>query len=101
MRVRALARVCVKTSDTIDFVSAAGESGRSPRFFGTHRHVGLVVKASASGAEGPGFESRLRRDFSGSSHTGDLKMGTPVATHPGSWRYRVSVGTGRSGVSIL
>ena len=27
--------------------------------------VGLVVKASASGAEGPGFESRLRQDFSG------------------------------------
>ena len=26
--------------------------------------VGLVVKASASGAEDPGFESRLRRDFS-------------------------------------
>ena len=25
--------------------------------------VGLVVKASASRAEGPGFESRLRRDF--------------------------------------
>ena len=29
------------------------------------RPVGLVVKASASRAEGPGFESRLRRDFSG------------------------------------
>ena len=25
--------------------------------------AGLVVKASASGAEHPGFESRLRRDF--------------------------------------
>ena len=30
-----------------------------------HRLVGLVVKASASRAEDPGFESRLRRDFSG------------------------------------
>ena len=29
------------------------------------RFVGLVVKASASRAEDPGFESRLRRDFSG------------------------------------
>ena len=29
------------------------------------RLVGLVVKASASGAEGPGFESRLRRIFLG------------------------------------
>ena len=27
--------------------------------------VGLVVKASASKAEGPGFESSLRRDFFG------------------------------------
>ena len=29
------------------------------------RLVGLVVKASASRAEGPRFESRLRRDFFG------------------------------------
>ena len=66
-----------------------------------YRLVGLVVKASASGAEDPGFESRLRRDFSGSSHTSDLNIGTPVATLPGAWRYRVSAGTGRPGVSIL
>ena len=39
-----------------------------------------MVKASTSGAEDPGFESRVRRDFSGSSHTSDLKSGTPVAT---------------------
>ena len=39
--------------------------------------------------------------FSGSSHTGDLNIGTPVATLPGAWRYRVSTGTGRPGVSIL
>ena len=68
------------------------------------RLAGLVVKASASGAEDPGFESRLRRDFSGSSHTSDIKkkkIGTPVATLPGAWRYRVSAGTGRPGVSIL
>ena len=42
----------------------------------------------------PGF-------FSGLSHTSDLKIGTPVATLPGAWRYRVSAGTGRRGVSIL
>ena len=58
-------------------------------------------KASASRAEDPGFESRLRRDFSGWSHTSDLKIGTPVATLPGAWRYRVSTGTGRLGVSML
>ena len=59
---------------------------------------GLVVKASASRAEDPGFESR---DFSGSSHTSDAKIDTPVATLPGASRYRVSTGTGRPGVSIL
>ena len=63
--------------------------------------VGLVVKASASRAEDPGLESRLRRDFSGSGHTSDLKIGTPAVTLPGAWRYRVSAGGGRSGVSIL
>ena len=53
------------------------------------RPVGLVVKASASGAEGLEFESRLGQDFSGSSHTRDLKIGTPVTTLPGAWRYRI------------
>ena len=51
--------------------------------------------------EDPGFESRLRWDFLGLSYTGDLKGGTPVATLPGAWRYRVSAGTGWPGVSIL
>ena len=49
-----------------------------------------MVKASASGAEDPGFESRLRRDFSGSSHTSDLNIGIPVTTLPGAWHDRVS-----------
>ena len=65
------------------------------------RLAGLVVEVSASGAEDPGFESRLRPDFSGSSHTIDLKTGTPVATLPSAWHSRVSAGTGRPGVSIL
>ena len=60
-----------------------------------------MVKESASRAEDPGFESRLRQDFSGSSHTSDLKIDTPVATLPGAWSYGISVGTGRPGVSIL
>ena len=63
--------------------------------------IGLVVKASASGAEDPGVESHLQQDFSGSSHTSDLKIGTPVATLPGVWHNRVSAGTGRPDVSIL
>ena len=65
------------------------------------RLAGLGVKASASGAEDPGFESRLCRDFSGSSHTSDLNIGTPVATLPGAWHYRVIAGTDWPGVSIL
>ena len=55
-----------------------------------NRLASLVVKASTSGAEGPGFESCLQRDFSWSSHTSDSKIGTSVATLPGAWRYRVS-----------
>ena len=74
---------------------------RRRHFHNSNRLVGLVVKASASRAEDPGFESRLRRDYSWSSHTSDSKIGTPVATLPGAWRYRVSHGTGRPGVSIL
>ena len=81
-----------------------GEGGEDERLcvcVCIYRLGGLVVKASASGAEDPGFESRLRRDFSGSSHTSDLKIGTPVTTLPGAWHYRVSAGTGQPGVSIL
>ena len=60
-----------------------------------------VVKASASRATDPGLDSRLRRNFSGSSHTRDLKTGTPVATLAGAWQNRVSAGTGWPGFSIL
>ena len=65
------------------------------------RLVGLVVRESTSRAEDLGFESHLNWDFSGSSHTSDLKIGTPVASLPGTWHYRVSAGTGQPGVSIL
>ena len=41
-------------------------------------------------------DRRRRRRFSwgfcGLSHTSELKIGTPVATLPGAWRYRVSAG---------
>ena len=49
----------------------------------------------------PGSNPACAGIFSGSSHTSDLKIGTPVATLPGAWRYRVSAGTDRPGVSIL
>ena len=47
--------------------------------------VGLVVKASASRAENPGFDSRFRRDLSWTSHTSDLETGTQVTTLPSTW----------------
>ena len=49
----------------------------------------------------PGSNPACAGIFSGSSHTSDLNIGTPVATLPGAWRYRVSAGTGQPGVSIL
>ena len=49
----------------------------------------------------PGSNPACDGIFSGSSHTSDLNIGTPVATLPGAWRYRVSAGTGLPGVSIL
>ena len=48
-----------------------------------------------------GSNLHLRRDFCRLSHTSGLKIGTPVATLPGTWHYCVSAGTGRPGVSIL
>ena len=48
-----------------------------------------------------GSNPACARIFSGSSHTCDLKIGTPVAVLPGAWRYTVSTGTGWPSVSIL
>ena len=68
----------------------------------SHRLVGLVVKASHSRAEDPGFDFHLRHgNFSGTGLTSDLKTGTPVATLQGARRFRVSAGTCWPGVSIL
>ena len=63
--------------------------------------VGVVIKGSTSRADDTGFKSGLRRDFSRSSRNSDFKIGTPVATLPVAWCYRVSTGTGWPGVSIL
>ena len=48
----------------------------------------------------PGVRFPLAPGFFRSSHTSDLKTGIPAATLPDAWRYRVSAGTGRSGVII-
>ena len=65
------------------------------------RLVGLVVRRPPRERKVPGSNPACTRIFSRSSHTSDLNIGTPVATLPGAWRYRVSAGTGRPGVSIL
>ena len=66
-----------------------------------NRLVGLVVRRPPRERKIPGSNPACAGIFSGSSHTSDLKIGTPVATLPGAWRYRVSTGTGRPSVSIL
>ena len=58
---------------------------------------GLVVMGSASRASDPVFESRLRLDFSGSSHTSDVNKNDTS----GAWRCRIRAGTGWTGVNIL
>ena len=78
------------TTPTLPFLSRSNPSSTQLKPTRLDRLGGLVVKASASRAEDPGFESRLGLDFSGLSHTSDLKIGSPVATLPGAWRYRVS-----------
>ena len=65
------------------------------------RLVGLVVRRPPPERKIPGSNPACTGIFSGSSHTSDLKIGTPEATLPGASRYRVSAGTGRPGVSIL
>ena len=66
-----------------------------------HRLVSLVARRPPWERKIPGSNPACAGIFSGSSHTSDFKIGTPVATLPGAWRYRVSTGTGRPGVSIL
>ena len=71
------------------------------RFPFPDRLVGLVVRRPPRERKVPGSNPACAGIFSGSSHTSDLRIGTPVATLPGAWCYRVSTGTSRPGVSIL
>ena len=72
----------------------------TPTPFSDHL-VGLVVRRPPRERKIPGLNPACARIFLGSSHTSDFKIGTPVATLPGAWHYRVSAGTGWPGVSIL
>ena len=83
-------------------ILAFDSDGLAPGSPVMNRLTGLVVMASASRAEDPGFPSRLRRgDISGLSHTSDLKTGTPVATLSSVRSYRGSAWTVWHGVTIL
>ena len=55
-----------------------GSSCRSDRL------VGLVVRRPPRHRKVPGSNPACAGIFSGSSHTSDLKIGTPVATLPGA-----------------
>ena len=57
---------------------------------------GSSVRLDRGGSE---LDSRLRH-LSGSSHTNDSEIGTPVASLPGAWRYGVSAGIGRPSVGV-
>ena len=87
----------VRPSHTLFCVSSFGLSSS----FTLNRLVGLVVRRPPRQRKIPGSNPAGGGIFSGSSHTSDLKIGTPVDTLPGAWCYRVSAGTGRPGVSIL
>ena len=73
----------------------------TPGLYLADRLVGLVVRRPPRERKIPGSNPAYAGIFSGSSHTSDLKLATPVATLPSAWRHRVSAGTGRPGVSIL
>ena len=61
-----------------------------------------MVSVSALRAADLGLDSHLHHeDFSRLSVASDFKIGSPVATLPGSLGHRVSAGTGWPGVSIL
>ena len=83
-------------------LSQGGGKGRKEKPSLNRYHlVGLVVRRPPRERKIPGSNPACAGFFSGSNHTRDSKIGTPVATLPGAWRYRVSAGTGRPGVSIL
>ena len=75
--------------------------GHGEECFSCTRPPRWPVRRSPRERKIPGSNPTCTGIFSGSSHTSDLKIGTPVATLTGVWRYRVSIGSGRPGVSML
>ena len=54
-----------ESTDHFGHLTRQQQRSRCLQMFSAYRLVGLVVKASASRVEDPGFESRLRQDFFG------------------------------------
>ena len=97
----AVIMACAIESPTFDNVTFVCCDWNFVYSYGWDLLVGLAVKASAPRVEDLGFKSCLCWDFSGLRHTSDSRIGTPVATMPGAWRYRVSAGTGWPSIYIL
>ena len=81
--------------------SRVGDIGMDSSVPGQNHLIDLVVRRPPQERKIPGSNPACAGIYSRSSHTSDLKISTPVATLPGTWRYRVSIGTGRPDVSIL
>ena len=86
--------------------STRREETRQTKEMLARQHQGMDGAASRQDHETSRRQRRLDEDHQNicgapTSHTSDLKIGTPVPTRPGAWRYRVSAGTGWPGVSIL
>ena len=96
-----LLSVAVNESLTVEPKCTSTKPASAPRLTKVDRLVGLVVRRPPRERKIPGSNPASAGIFSGSSHTSDFKIGTPVALLPGTWRYRVSTGTGWPGVSIL
>ena len=64
--------ILFKNKERLVVLSSKPTKTSHSRALAANRFVGLLVKASASEAEGQGFESRLQQDFSRSSYTSDI-----------------------------
>ena len=96
---------CCRRSPTCKYLGGGGNAHYSKMTCGALGNAQLLCRRSSNNRlverKIPGSNPASAGIFSGSSHTRDLKIGTPAATLPEAWRYRVGAGTGWPGVSIL
>ena len=74
---------CSPFRDAASSLLASGE-GWKRELIGSSTPTSTLDASHSRLAGGPEFESRLRRDFLRVDQTSDLKIGTPVATLPGT-----------------